>query len=77
MQKHPRITKGNQTGVCPFTPQLLPNNLQVSRYAFSRHIGKASFSNKPAKGVRAYQLPCGCYVWVYKSGVRELSALPF
>ena len=77
MQKHPRITKGNHSGTCPFTPQLMPNNMQVSRYAFSRYIGRASFTHTPGKGIRAYQLPCGCFVWVHKSGARELSALPF
>jgi hypothetical protein len=77
MQKHPRITKGSHSGICPFTPQLMPNNLPVSSFAFSRYIGKASFTHEPGKGIRAYRLPCGCFVWCYSSGARELSALPF
>jgi hypothetical protein len=77
MQKHPQIKKGNQASLCSFTPQIMSGNLPVSRYAFNRYIGKASFSHVQAPGVRVYQLPCGCYVWVYQSGLRELSALPF
>jgi hypothetical protein len=71
MQKHP------QNGQCSFTPQLLLQNLAVSKFAFSRYLGRASFINKPKPGIRCYQLPCGCYVWQHSSGVRELSALPF
>lgn len=77
MQKHPRIKQGNHTGICPFTPQLMPHNLQVSPFAFSRYIRKSNFTHSPGQGVRAYKLPCGCFVWAYSSGVRELSALPF
>lgn len=77
MHKHPRISSATSSGTCSFTPQLLPHNQPVSRYAFSRYIGKASFTHKPAQGVRAYRLPCGCYVWCYASGSRELSVLPF
>jgi hypothetical protein len=77
MQKHPRINSSITSGICSFTPQLLPNNMQVSRHAFSRYIHKATFTHSPAKGIKAYRLPCGCYVWCYSSGQRELSALPF
>jgi len=77
MQKHPRISSASQKGSCSFTFQLLPNNLPVAPNAFSRYIGKASFTHMPGKGIRAYQLPCGCFIWRYASGVRELSALPF
>lgn len=77
MQKHPHIKPKNQNGNCSFSSQLIANNLPVSRYAFSRYLGRASFTHKPKPGIRCYQLPCGCYVWQYKSGVRELSVLPF
>jgi hypothetical protein len=77
MQKHPRISKASQKGSCKFTFQLLPNNLPVASNAFSRYIGKASYTNSPGQGIRVYMLPCGCYIWCYSSGARELSALPF
>ena len=77
MKKHPRISSGNQSGTCSFTSQLLPSNQQVAPNAFSRYIRKSAFTHSPSKGIRAYQLPCGCFVWCYSSGVRELSALPF
>ena len=77
MQKHPRIKQGNQTGSCSFSAQIIGKNLQVSPFAFQRHIRKATFTHSPGKGIRAYQLPCGCFVWLYASGARELSALPF
>ncbi|MFZ4059550.1 MAG: hypothetical protein ACOYKE_15505, partial [Ferruginibacter sp.] len=39
------------------------------------------FVKETTKAIRykfeVYQLPCGCFVWCYPSGVRELSALPF
>lgn len=77
MQKHPRIKSSNQSGICSFTPQIMQSNLPLSSHAFSRYIGKASFKHKPGPSIRAYQLPCGCYVWVHRSGARELSSLPF
>ncbi len=78
MLKHPRFKKNvNHSGVCSFTPQLLPNNLQVSAYAFQRYLRKSSFTHSPTPSIKAYQLPCGCFVWVHSSGVRQLSALPF
>jgi hypothetical protein len=78
MQKHPSFKKNaNYSGICSFTPQLMPSNLPVSPYAFNRYLRKAAFTHSPAPSVKAYQLPCGCFVWVHSSGVRQLSALPF
>ena len=77
MKKHPPMNLARQKDLCPFTPQLLLNNVQVSKNAFSRYIKKATFVYKPQKDIKVYQLPCGCSVWVYKNGLRELSLLPF
>jgi hypothetical protein len=55
----------------------MPSNLPVSPYAFNRYLRKSAFTHSPAPSVKAYQLPCGCFVWVHSSGVRQLSALSF
>jgi hypothetical protein len=77
MQKHPPIKSGPQAAMCPFSAQLATQNLPVSPHAFGRHIRKANFTHSPGPGIRAYKLPCGCFVWQYASGARELSGLPF
>ena len=77
MQKHPRITSGNQQNICSFTNQVLMQPLRLSQYAFSRYLRKAALINSALPGIKVYGLPCGCCVWAYKSGARELSALPF
>jgi len=77
MQKHPRITKKIKVGNCNFQVQLITQNQPVSPKAYSRYITKANFAHKPKQGIRAYKLPCGCYIWQYSCGKRELSALPF
>ena len=77
MQNHPRISAGSQLGICPFTPQVLHQHLQLSPFAYQRYIRRSSLAHQPVFGIKVYQLPCGCFVWCYPSGVRELSALPF
>jgi hypothetical protein len=51
--------------------------LQLSPFAFQRYIRRSSLAHQPVFGIKVYRLPCGCFVWCYPSGVRELSALPF
>jgi hypothetical protein len=77
MQKHPRISSASLVGPCPFTQHVLLQNVGLSPYAFSRYLTRRAFVHSPAPGIRAYRLPCGCCVWRYASGIRELSALPF
>ena len=77
MHKHPRLSSGSNSGICPFTPQVLHQHLPLSPFAFQRYIRKSSLAHQPVFGIKVYRLPCGCYVWRYPSGVRELSALPF
>ena len=77
MQKHPRISSGSHPGICPFTPQVLHQFLQLSPHAYSRYVRKSAIIAQHHTGVKVYRLPCGCCLWRYPSGVRELSALPF
>jgi hypothetical protein len=79
MQKHPSLSSLKsltQFGVCPFFGQVLVQPVPVSLYAFSRYLRRSSLVTKPS-GYKVYGLPCGCYLWVHYSGVRQLSALPF
>ncbi|MDO8999830.1 MAG: hypothetical protein Q7W45_08705 [Bacteroidota bacterium] len=77
MLKHPKIKSVQPAGPCSFSNQLIVNPQQLSPYAFQRHLRKASLYLKPNPSLKIYQLPCCCYVWVYASGIRQLSALPF
>ncbi|MBL7909821.1 MAG: hypothetical protein JNJ41_02045 [Bacteroidia bacterium] len=77
MLKHPKIKSVQPAGQCSFTNHVLVNNMQLSPYAFQRYLRKASLYLKPNPSLKIYQLPCNCYVWVYASGIRQLSALPF
>lgn len=77
MQKHPRIKSGTNSLNCPFSNQVLLQHMQLSPYAFNRHLRKSSFRHSPTPSIKVYQLPCSCFVWVYASGIRQLSALPF
>jgi hypothetical protein len=55
---------------------VLQQPVPVSPYAFSRYLRKSSLiASRP--GYKVYGLPCGCYLWVHYSGLRQLSALPF
>jgi hypothetical protein len=76
MQKHPKIKAGNPSAHCPFTIHVLMKPMQLSPYAFNRHLHKQSL-HKSNSIIKVYALPCGCFVWVYVSGLRLLSALPF
>ncbi len=76
MQKHPKIKAGKPSAHCPFTIQVLMKPMQLSPYALNRYLGKqALYYSTPS--IKAYALPCGCFVLVHASGRRELSALPF
>ncbi|HEX8515627.1 MAG TPA: hypothetical protein VF868_05460 [Bacteroidia bacterium] len=78
MQKHPIITASTSAASahCPFTVQVLMKPLQLSPYAFQRHLRSHTLRVSSAS-LKVYALPCGCFVWVYASGKRQLSALPF
>ncbi|MBN8694575.1 MAG: hypothetical protein J0L69_15380 [Bacteroidetes bacterium] len=62
--------------VCTFTNQIFPQPLQISPYAFNRYLRKQTLVHKTSS-IKSYALPCGCYVLVHSSGVRQLSTLPF
>ncbi len=49
----------------------------VSRYAFQRRVRRRFFSWCPSMGCRVYSLACGCSLWVYSTGQRFVSSLPF
>lgn len=49
----------------------------VSRYAFQRRVRRRYYSWSPSVGCRVYSLACGCFLWVYASGQRFVSSLPF
>jgi hypothetical protein len=77
MQKQLRIITRSRMALCPLTychfpvPALPP-------LAFSRHLCRLPVFHRPAVGVRAYHLASiGWFVFVYPSGRRQLSALPF
>ena len=75
MQKHPCISSGSHSGICPFTPQVLHQFCLCHHFRFQRYVRR--FFQLVSFGIKVYRLPCGCYVWVILVGVRELSALPF
>jgi len=76
MQKHPKMSLVASAPVCTFTNQILMQPIQLSPYAFNRYLRKSALiTSTPTH--KTYSLPCGCIVWVYASGIRKLSALPF
>jgi hypothetical protein len=77
MQKQLRIISSRRLAVCPFSssqffvPALPP-------LAFSRHLGRLPVCFRPLPGVSVFHLSAvGWFVWVFPSGRRQLSALPF
>jgi hypothetical protein len=50
MQKHPRISSGSHPGICPFTPQVLHQFLQLSPHAYQRYIRKVIISPSASFG---------------------------
>ncbi|MGQ0826959.1 MAG: hypothetical protein ACT4ON_01060 [Bacteroidota bacterium] len=62
---------------CPFTIQVLMKPMLLSPYAFNKYLRKHAFYHSPSPSIKVYKLPCGCFVWVHSSGVRQLSAFPF
>jgi hypothetical protein len=42
MQNHPRISAGSQLGICPFTPQVLHQHLQLSPFALGTTLSDVS-----------------------------------
>jgi hypothetical protein len=78
MQKHPSIRLSSTKGSCSFSKQVLSQPIQLSPYAFSRHLKRSALHcSYKGLGFKVYALPCGCFVWVHYSGYRQLSALPF
>lgn len=77
MKKHPKISSIKPSANCTFMLQVLMKPLQLSPYAFNRHLSKSNFCHSPSPGIKVYKLNCGCFVWVYSSGKRQLSAFPF
>jgi hypothetical protein len=49
----------------------------VSPFAFQRRVRRRFFNWSPSLGCRVYNLACGCSLWVYASGQRFVSSLPF
>ncbi|NUM32673.1 MAG: hypothetical protein HUU47_10180 [Bacteroidetes bacterium] len=49
----------------------------VSPFAHQRRVRRRFFSWSPSLGCRVYHLACGCSLWVYASGQRFVSSLPF
>jgi len=76
MQKHPKMSLVASAPVCTFTNQILTKPLQLTPYAFNRYLHKRALVHK-TPSLKAYALPCGCYVLVLSSGIRQLSVLPF
>ena len=77
MQKQLRIISRSRLAVCPLTHCHFPVPA-LPPLAFSRHLGRLPVFYRPAFGVRAFHLASiGWFVFVYPSGRRLLSALPF
>ena len=77
MKRHTQIKSKSIEGSCNFMHHLIQMNLPVSKFAFKRYTLKSNYVHSPSATIRAYKLPCGCYIWVNKNGSRELSLLPF
>jgi len=76
MKKHPTIPSVIASPICPFTIEVLMQPMQLSPYAFQRYLRKR-VRCKLSPSLKVYGLPCGCFVWVHASGLRQLSAHPF
>jgi hypothetical protein len=77
MQKQLRIITRSRLALCPLSHCHFPVPA-LPPLAFSRHLGRLPVFHRPAFGVRAYHLASiGWFVFVYPSGRRQLSALPF
>jgi hypothetical protein len=77
MKKHPQIKVNAIEGSCNYSNQLLLKNIKVSNYAFNKYINKANYIYSPTSLIKAFKLPCGCYLWKHINGNKELSLLPF
>ncbi|MBK9283056.1 MAG: hypothetical protein IPM51_01910 [Sphingobacteriaceae bacterium] len=76
MQKHPKMSLVASAPVCTFTSAIQLQPMQLSPYAFNRYLRKRALVHS-STAIKSYALPCGCYVLVHSSGVRQLSTLPF
>jgi len=77
MQKQLRIISRSRLAVCPFSSSCC-SVPPLPRLAASRHLGRLPVVHRPAPLVRVYKLPVvGWFVFVFPSGRRQLSALPF
>jgi hypothetical protein len=77
MVTHSRFSSGTQLGSCHLSQQPIYEHLPLSRFAYQRYIRRSALAHTTHHGIRVYRLPCGCFLWRYPSGERELSALPF
>ncbi|MFY7963521.1 MAG: hypothetical protein ACOVO1_01380 [Chitinophagaceae bacterium] len=77
MHKQLRIITRHRMALCPLSFCHFPVPV-LPALAFSRHLSRVGVCHRPAPGVRVYPLAsCGWFVFVYPSGRRCLSALPF
>jgi len=77
MQKQLRIITSRRLAVCPFSLSFGPVP-PLPAWVFGKHLGRRAFFNWcPSPGIKVYNLPCGCCLWVHSTGQRFLSALPF
>ncbi|MCB0517014.1 MAG: hypothetical protein KDD49_13195 [Bacteroidetes bacterium] len=63
--------------VCRCGSCQLGSLVAVSPFAHQRRVRRRFFSWSPSAGCRVYSLACGCFLWVYSSGQRFVSSLPF
>ena len=77
MQKQLRIISRTRMAVCPFSYCHF-SRPALPHLAFSRHLCRLPVYFRPAPGVRVFHLAAiGWFIFVYPSGRRMLSALPF
>ncbi|WP_131458500.1 hypothetical protein [Jiulongibacter sediminis] len=77
MSRRKPISLSCSSASCPSHTVPASDFVAVSPYAYQRHMRKANRIKPHKRGVRVYRIPCGCSLWVYQSGERFLSALPF
>jgi hypothetical protein len=75
MQKHPKMSQALIGPLCPFYGIVVTQPVQVSPYAFQRYLSKRALTSS-TRTVKSYSLPCGCYLLVHYSGLRQLAAEP-
>jgi hypothetical protein len=77
MQKQLRIITRSRLALCPLSYCHFPVPA-LPLLAFSRHLCRVGVFYRPSPGVRVFPLASvGWFVFIYPSGRRLLSALPF